>query len=146
MGSAVFIGRTLVSFGSRKSRIVTLSSNEAEIVAAVTSMKDLLYFKRLMCALTHGVRDGAEPVRCERCPTPPMYVDNAGVLSFVERGFTRRTRYLDIYFYGLKARAERREFELEYVRSSSNRADMFTKNLNREMLELHRETLGILAP
>lgn len=75
-----------------------------------------------------------------------MYVDNAGVLSFVERGFTRRTRYLDIYFYGLKARAERREFELEYVRSSSNRADMFTKNLNREMLELHRETLGILAP
>ena len=146
MGSAVFLGRAMISFGSRKSRIVTLSSNEAEIVAALTSMKDLLYFKKLLCSLLHGGGSGTEPAHCDRCETPPMFVDNSGVISFCDRGFTRRTRYLDIEFYGLKGNSDNGQFELEYVRSADNYADMFTKNLNRETLECHRESVGIVAP
>ena len=74
----------------------------------------------------------------------PMLVDNAGVLSFVEKGFTRRTRYLDIQHYALKGYVEAGEFGLQYVRSSENRADSFTKSMPRDSLEEHRELLGLI--
>ena len=145
MGCAVFVGDALISYGSRKSRLVTLSSNEAEIVAALAAMKDLLFFKKIICCLTHPPI-GVEPSPCDACVPPPLFVDNSGVLSFAEKGFTRRTRYLDIEFYGLKSAADRGEFVLQYVKSAENRADMFTKNMCRAAIEDHREMIGIISP
>ena len=143
MGCSVHLGRSLISYLSRKSALVTLSSNEAEIVAGLTAVRELLYFKRLICALRHGRGTGEEPADCKECTAVPMYVDNSGVLSFIEKGFTRRTRYLDLQYFALKGYAESNEYSMEYVKSAENRADSFTKSMPRESLETHREMLGL---
>ena len=145
MGCAVFLGSTMIAFGSRKSRLVTLSSNEAEIVAGLAAAKEVLYFKRLICSLLHTDRPTACPEgRCGDCGVPSLFVDNSGVLSFGEKGFTRRTRYMDIEFYALKQYADDLEYRLDYVKSAENRADLFTKSLPYDALRTLCELVGLV--
>ena len=143
MGVAVFLGGSLVGYSSKKSRLVTLSSNEAEIVAGLGAARDLLYFKRLMCELLHKSRTIGGDEGCSACTAPLLLVDNAGVISFVSKGFTRRTRYLDIEFYALKFYSDLKEYSLQQVRSESNGADMFTKSLGCDVLQTQCEIAGL---
>lgn len=143
MGCAVFIGGAMIGYTSKKCRMVTLSSNEAEIVSGLASAKDLLYFKKLLCEVLHGVQIDGRARSCSECETPTLLVDNSGVLSFAEKGFTRRTRYLDIEFYGLKFYADRKEYQLRYVRSEDNRSDLFTKSLPVDTLRTQCDLVGL---
>ena len=143
MGCAVYIGDAMISYSSRKSRAVALSSNEAEIMASVVAMREVMYNRRFLCSIAHPPV-GEESEGCPKCIVPPLFVDNAGVLSFAERGFSRRTRYLDIEYYAIKAAVDYREIDLRYVPSADNRADLFTKNLSADALAVQRQRAGLI--
>lgn len=147
-GTVVFIGDALVSFTCRKSDLVALSTNESEIIAASESMKDLLFVQSILCALSHPVPADASTVsnreKCSDCPTPTLFVDNTGTISFVDRGFSRRNKYLEVRNAALADYSSKGYFAVKHVQSSENPADCLTKNLRFVTLDYQRQLLGVL--
>lgn len=149
-GTAVFVGKSLVSYSARKSELIAQSTNEAEVIAASEGLRDLLFMHYVVCVLIHP----AQPVdefddtaknreKCIDCPKPVLYTDSAGALSFIDRGFVRRSKHLQIRNAALIDYARRGDYEAKYVQSSANPADCLTKNLRFVTLEHQRKLLGI---
>ena len=142
-GSAVFFENSLIGFTSKKSSLTMQSSNESEIYAANEAMRDLLFYRYTLCAIVHG--DGQEIENCDLClnDVPKLMIDNTGCIQFSKNGYGRKTRYLPIRLYALKELSDARLFEILHVRTKSNLADIFTKNLKFVDLEKFIDLLGL---
>lgn len=132
LGCVIKLGSSTISYQSKKSPLVTMSANESEVVAASEALRELLYFKRIYCALEHG--KGEEPEDCDLCKPVKLFVDNTGVEVFSERGFNKRTKYLDIRYYAIVDYARKGEIMVDHVNTAKNCADIFTKNQNLDGL------------
>ena len=148
-GSAVYMGQSLVSYTSKKSDLIAQSSNEAEVIAASEGLRDLLFARFMVCGLLH--RDESDDLsakekeKCDICETPVLYVDNTGVLAFVNKGYGRRTKHLEIRHAALVDYAQKKFFVPRHVESAANPADSLTKNLRFITLQHQRKLLGITA-
>lgn len=53
-----------------------------------------------------------EVEKCTECEAPTLYVDNIGVLSFVAKGYGRRTKHLEIRHADLVDYARKKFYRL----------------------------------
>eukprot|EP00965_Chrysotila_dentata_P159855 5280682-Pleurochrysis_carterae.AAC.1 len=92
-------GGAAISYGSKRQHCISLSSTEAEIVAASHTPAEVIYLRGLLAEMGR-----------EETQATPMYVDNLGAFELSkERRSCQRSRHVD-----------RRDLKLrEYVAHSS---------------------------
>ena len=117
-GSAIFVGNSLVSWQAKKQPIVTLSSCEAEYVAAAETVKTILNLRSLTTELTTLV----EPIE--------LHLDNTGAAAIAQKDLNnQRTKHIDVRFHFIREWVQSGHIKILKVHTSKNTADIFTKNL-----------------
>lgn len=111
-----------VSWESKKQPTVALSSAEAEYMALTSASKEIKFLANLMDELGLSIMFGLN--------TPTLYCDNKGAICLAEnRGFSARTKHIDLRHHFIREAIEAKLVKVEFVASSDNLADLFTKSL-----------------
>jgi len=132
-GYAFFFENGLISWASQRQKLVTLSTTEAEYVAAASAVKEAIWLKRLLNEIECRVED----------PTI-LYVDNLSAIRIIKNPeHHKRTMHIDIRYHFIRERVEKREVSVHYIPSEQQRADILTKSLPRDNFERLRESLGL---
>jgi hypothetical protein len=135
-GYAFSLGSGAISRKSRQQDLVTLSTCEAEYVAACEAAREAVFLRALLAEIGHT----------QRQPTL-ILADNQGtiVLTSDQTNHTR-TKHIDIRYRYVQEKTGDGTIAFKYVRSQDNIADIFTKPLARPAFSELRKRLGIRAP
>jgi hypothetical protein len=131
-GVSIYLGSGSVYAQSRKQRINTKSSYEAEIVALSDGASQVLWSRDFLIA--QGYTIGPAIVN----------QDNKSAILSVEKGMpSSRGRHFNIRYFWLKDRIDSGELKLRYQPTSDMVADMLTKPLQgQQFIELRNKLLN----
>lgn len=133
-GTIIKVGDAPVVWSSQKQRSVALSTTESEYIAASQTTKELIWVRRLMNDL----------VKC-KVQTPTMYVDNQSAIKLVKNPeFHKRTKHIDVRYHFIRQHYEEKVFELRYIHTDEQIADICTKPLSKARFEYLREKLSLV--
>lgn len=134
-GYAFFIDKGIISWCSQGQKCVTLSTTEAEYVAAAEATKELVWLSRILNELMPGRLEGAT-----------LYMDNQSAIRLVKNPeYHRRTKHIDIDYHYIREKYSEGRFELEYVPSQEQLADGLTKSLSRDRFEYLRNNMNVVS-
>jgi hypothetical protein len=127
------LGRSLVSWSSKKQNFVALSTAEAEYIAAGACCAQILYMKQSL--LDYGVQLGSIHLLC----------DNESAVKITKNHVLHsRTKHIDIHHHFLREKETNGDIALQNVRSKKQLADIFTKPLNECTFVRLRDELNVL--
>lgn len=127
-GWAIFFMNSLVAWGSRGQKNVSLSSTEAEYVAVSEVAKEVLHIKYIFDFLQIKLN---LPII--------IHVDNVGAIFLTKNDGGRRTRHIDMRYHFIREHIVEGILTIIFVRSEGNHADVFTKNTNVETYHRHHD-------
>lgn len=108
-----------VSSKSKKQKMVTVSSTEAEYVAGSKAAQDAVYLRQILADL--GFKQEEPTI---------LYEDNEGCIAFSQNpGNRERTRHIDIRYHNLRGRVADGTVRLVPCATGNMVADIFTKAL-----------------
>ncbi|KAJ9544926.1 hypothetical protein OSB04_024633 [Centaurea solstitialis] len=120
-GACQFLGDKLVSWSSRKQNCVSLSTAEAEYVAAACCCSQVLWMKTQLADfgyIMHRI---------------PIYCDSKSAIQITENPVQHsRTKHINIRYHFIKDHVEKGNVELYFVESDYQLADLFTKPLDEK--------------
>ena len=112
---------------------ISLSSGEAELVAAVKMSTELI-----------GLIQLAREWDLEL--TGSVLVDSSAALGVVKRRGNGRLRHIKIGMLWVQEKAESGELLYKKVQSASNMADLLTKNLGQRLMNSHIQGMSLYCP
>ncbi|WVZ76373.1 LOW QUALITY PROTEIN: hypothetical protein U9M48_024351 [Paspalum notatum var. saurae] len=113
-GTYQLLGTSLVSWSSRKQASVSLSTTEAEYVAAASCCSQLLWMKATL--------------------SDSALVDSTSAISVTKNPVLHsRTKHIDLRFHFLRDHYEKGDIDLVHVVSANQLADIFTKLLELQV-------------
>jgi hypothetical protein len=126
-----------VAWKSKRQSCTTLSSAEAEFVAASICGQEVIYLRALLRSLGHG------QVRATR-----VYEDNASCIAMSENPVNaERSRHIDTRWYFIRDLVRDRMMKLVKCAGTHNVTDALTKSLPSPSYEKHMPyMLGTLTP
>lgn len=138
-GLVVIYGGGPIHWKSQRQSLVTLSSTEAEVVSLCTTVKDVIWIRKLAIEL------GIIPKE----PTP-IYCDNSSAVRIsTNLKSSHRTRHMSVQSSYPIEQAEKGEIIVSHVKAENQMADMLTKPTtgpkfirNRNWLMSSLELLG----
>ena len=125
-----------ITWSSQRQKLVTLSTTEAEYVAAATAAREVVWLRRLLSDIKR------------RCVSPTvLYVDNQGAIKLSKNAeHHKRTKHIDVRYYFLREKQESGEISVEYVPTDLQKADGLTKALPRDKFNFMRCEIGLCEP
>src|SRR4051794_8666846 len=130
---AQFLGPCLVSWGTRKQNSISLSTTEAEYIAAASCCTQMLWLKQQLSDF--GVNCGTLEIRC----------DNTSAINVSKNPVNHsRTKHIDVRHHFLRDHVEKGNIKLTHVRTEDQIAYIFTKPLGRIPFLNLRLMLGLL--
>jgi hypothetical protein len=132
-GTCQFLGRSLVSWASKKQNFVALSTAKAEYIAAGHCCAQLLWMRQTLS--DYGYKLIKVPLLCGNESAIRM-VDNP-----VEHS---RTKHIDIQYDFLRDHQQKGDIEIAYVSTDNQLVDIFTKPLYENIFSKLRNELNIL--
>ncbi|GJR46004.1 retrovirus-related pol polyprotein from transposon TNT 1-94 [Tanacetum coccineum] len=130
--SMQLLGDRLVSWSSKKQKITTISSIEAEYIALSGCCDQIIWMRSQLTAYGLGFNK------------IPLYYDNKSAISLCCNNVQHsRSKHIDIRYHFIKEQVENRVVELYFVRTEYQLADIFTKALGRERLDFLINKLGM---
>ncbi|WVZ80150.1 hypothetical protein U9M48_027649, partial [Paspalum notatum var. saurae] len=131
-GTCQLLGTSLVSWSSRKQASVSLSTTEAEYIAAASCWSQLLWMKATLSDF--GLWFGKIP----------LLVDSTSTISVAKNPILHsRTKHIDVRFHFLRDHYEKGDIDLVHVASENQLADIFTKPLEFGAFVRLRSELGV---
>ncbi|KAG9460048.1 hypothetical protein H6P81_004556 [Aristolochia fimbriata] len=131
-GGCFYLGTNLVSWYSKKQNSISLSTAEAEYIAAGSCCAQLLWMKQML--EDYGVPSGVLTVYC----------DNTSAINISKNPVQHsRTKHIDIRHHFIREQVEDGKVILEYLSTENQLADIFTKSLDAKRFEFLRGTLGL---
>ena len=132
-GGVFMLGTKCVSWHSRKQNSVTLSTAEAEYVAATHSTTQLMWMRIQLSDLKL------------KTEFPLMLgCDNQSAISLTKNPIQHsRTKHIDIRYHFIKERVEEGQLKLEFVPTKEQLADILTKPLPNDTFQRLRSRLGV---
>ncbi|KAH9735937.1 hypothetical protein KPL71_017913 [Citrus sinensis] len=132
-GFVFFMGDTAFTWMSKKQPIVTLSTCEAEYVAATSSVCHAIWLRNLLKELSLAQEEPTE-----------ICVDNKSAIALSKNPvFHDRSKHIDTRYHFIRECIARKEVQVKYVKSQDQAADIFTKPLKQEDFARFRSLLGI---
>jgi transposase InsO family protein len=108
-----------VSWSSKKQRVVSISTCEAELYAEAAAIQEVLWLRGLMSELGLSTLTGST-----------VHVDNQSTIAVSEHGVkSERTKHVDVKYHFVTDAVERGVVRLRWVPTSEQQADIFTKAL-----------------
>jgi hypothetical protein len=132
-GTCQFLGRSLVSWASKKQNSVALSTAEAEYIVASHRCAQLLWMRQTF--RDYGYKLSKVPLLCDNESTIRM-ADNP-----VEHN---RTKHIDIRYHFLRNQQQKGDIEIAYVNTHNQLVDIFTEPLDEKTFSKLRNELNIL--
>ena len=129
-----FLGDSAFTWMSKNQPIVTLSTCEAEYVAATTCVSHAIWLRNLLKELNMSQVEPTE-----------IRVDNKSSIALAKNPvYHDRSKHIDTRYHYIRECITKQDVKLEYVKSQDQIADIFTKPLKKEDFIKLRNTLGIL--
>lgn len=132
-GSVFILSSGAVSWMSKKQPIVTLSTTEAEFIAAATCACQAIWIRRVMKILGY-VQEGCATIMCDNSSTIKLSK------NLVMHG---RSKHIDVRYHFLRDLTKDGKVELVYCGTHEQVADLMTKPLKSEAFQKFRELLGV---
>jgi hypothetical protein len=128
-----FLGRSLVSWSSKKQNCVALPTVEAEYVAAGACCAQLLWMRQTL-----------QDFRCHFTKIP-LLCDNESAIKLANNPVSHsRTKHIDIRHHFLRDHETKGDIEFRHVSTEKQLADIFTKPLDESRFYALRNELNIL--
>ena len=118
-GYIFHLGLGAISWASKKQPIVTISSTEAEYVAATTAACQAVWLRRVMKELQ---QEHEEPT--------PVYCDNNSTIALSKNHvFHQKNKHIDTRYHFIRELVNNGEIYLKFCKSKDQLVDIFTKPL-----------------
>ncbi|XP_061367712.1 secreted RxLR effector protein 161-like [Gastrolobium bilobum] len=132
-GYLFFMGNTAFTWVSKKEPIVTLSTCEAEYVAASWCVCHAIWLRNLLSKLEKG-QVGATEIR----------VDNKSAIELAKNPVNHeRSKHIDVRFHFIRDQVKEGKVELTHVASRDQVGDIFTKPLPTLLFENCKKKMGM---
>jgi hypothetical protein len=133
LGTCQFLGRSLVSWASKKQNSVALSTAEAEYIVAGHCCAQLLWMSQTLRDYGH------------KLSKVPLLCDNESAIRMADNLVEHsRTKHIDIRYHFLRDHQQKGDIEISYVNTHNQLADIFTKPLDEKTFSKLRNELNIL--
>lgn len=134
-GYAFMMGSGAVSWSSRKQSVVTLSTTEAEFVAANSCACQAVWLRQILAALQFK-QEGATTIYCDK--SSAIKLSKNPVLH-------GRSKHIDVRYHFLRDLTNNGIIDLVYCKSQDQVADIFTKSLKLTAFQKLRGMLGVCS-
>lgn len=132
-GFAIFIGSNLVSCNARKQATTSRSSIESEYKAIVNATAEIMWVQTLLAEL--GIKSPQ---------AAKIWCDNLGAKYLSANPvFHARTKHIEVDYHFVRERVSQKLLEIDFVPSSDQVADGFTKPLSTHLLENFKTNLNL---
>ena len=129
----VKIGTGAVSWSSKLQSVVTLSTTEAEYIAAVSGGTEILWMQNLLEEIGFGSPGSST-----------LHVDNRSAIQVAKNPEHHgRMKHLDLKFYWLRDVVNSGKISVSHLSTIDMPADLLTKPLERVKTERFRNLLGL---
>ena len=126
------MGNNLISWFNKKQNCVSLSTVEAEYIAAGSSCSQLVWMKQMLTE--YNVSQNVMT----------LFYDNLSAINISKNPIQHsRTKHIDIRHHFIRDLVEDKVITLEHVSTELQLADIFTKALDATQFENLRGKLGI---
>lgn len=133
-GYCFTINGGIISWCSEKQKSVSLSTTESEYIEASQAVKELIWIDRLLKNLDGNIS------------IPLLLMDNQSAIKLIKNPeFHKRTKHIDVRFHFVREKYAEKFFNLKYVNTKEQLADIFTKPLPKVIFESLREKLNIVS-
>lgn len=134
-GFAIYFGPNLISWTSRKQRVVARSSTEAEFRALAYTTAELVWLQQLLADL--GIHVSQPPL---------LLCDNVGATFMTANPVIgSRSKHIHLDFYFVRERVEAGLLKVVHVSSGDQIADIFTKSLSSTSFMALRSKLQVCS-
>ena len=136
LGYFTLVGGNLVTWKSKKQKVVTLSSAEAEFRGIAKGITEVIWLKKLLSELHFPQKKACK-----------LFCDNKVAISKSENPVQHdRINHVEIDRHFIKEKLEKKIISLPVVRSKDQLADILTKAVTSEAFEQTLCKLGIGDP
>ena len=134
-GACQFLGRSLVCWSSKKQNCASVSSTEAEYVAAASCCTQLLWMRQTL--RDYGIHVDKVPLLC----------DNESAIKIAHNPVQHaKSKHIEIRHHFIREHISRGDLEMSFVGTRDQLADIFTKPLDEARFCLLRNELNIIDP
>ena len=135
-GYFTLIGGNLVTWRSKKQKVVALSSAEAEFRGVAKGIIEILWLRKLMGELNFPSSE-----------TCTLFCDNKAAIDISENPVQHdRTKHVEIDRHFIKEKLENKIIRIPHLKSEDQLADILTKAVTAEVFETTLSKLGIGNP
>ena len=132
-GYTVIISGAAISWSSKKQMTVSLSSTEAEYIAAAHATQEATWIHTFLSKIGHSLK---EPVT--------LYVDNQSAIKLIENPVAHdHTKHIDIKYHFIQDAEARGIINVVYCPTNNQTADVLMKPLLREKHKQFKEHMGL---
>jgi hypothetical protein len=130
-GTCQFLGRSPMSWASKKQNSVALSTAKAECIAACHCCAQLLWMRQILRDYSYKLSKA------------PLLCDNESAIRMVDNPVEHsRTKHIDIRYHF--DHQQKGDIEIAYVNTHNQLANIFTKPLDEKTFSKLRNELNIL--
>jgi hypothetical protein len=120
-GTCRFLGRSLVSWSSKKQTSIALSTPEAEYVVVGQCCAQLLWMRQTLRDFGYNLRK------------VPLLCDNESAIRMADNPVEHsRTKHIDIRHHFLRDHQQKGDIEVFHISTENQLADIFTKPLDEK--------------
>ena len=132
-GYAFLLYGGAVSWSSKLQSIVTVSTTEAEVVAAASATKEALWIRKLLAEMTY------------QQVTVRLLCDNQASIKVLKHPISsQRTKHIDVQYHFVQERLARNEISISYCKTEEMLADYLTKALGSTQFSACRRGLQVV--
>ena len=124
-----------VTWGSQRQPTVSLSTTEAEYIAASCATREAVWIRQLL-------QDIKEPLE----GSTPLFIDNQSTIKLIHNvEFHKRTKHVDIRYHYIREKLISGDIDVYYVCSKNQLADILTKAIPRDQFLFLRTEIGVTS-
>ena len=132
-GGCFYLGNNLVSWFSKKQNSISLSTAEAEYIAAGSASTQLLWMKQML--EDYGIKQGMLT----------LYCDNTSAINISKNPVQHSmTKHIQIRYHFIRELVEDKTLNLEYISTENQLADIMTKTLDVKRYVFLKNSIGLI--
>ena len=132
-GYTAILSGAAISWSSKKQATISLSSTEAEYIAAARAAQEATWIHTFLSEIGHPLK---KPIT--------LFVDNQSAIKLIQNPVAHdRTKHIDIKYHFIRDAQARGIIKVEYCPTNDQVADVLTKPLSREKHKRFTEQMGL---